>query len=69
MLRIGDDDVFGSEVNAASRLGEDIARTGDILVTRSVRDKAADFPGVRFEQVELTEGAPWEAYRTICRKD
>ncbi|MBU0620334.1 MAG: adenylate/guanylate cyclase domain-containing protein [Gammaproteobacteria bacterium] len=37
MLRIGDRDVFGAEVNAASKLGEDIARAGEILVTDAVR--------------------------------
>jgi adenylate cyclase len=40
MLRIGDRDVFGSEVNAAAKLGEDIARAGEILVTASVHDQA-----------------------------
>jgi class 3 adenylate cyclase len=38
MLRLGDADVFGAEVNAASKLGEDIANSGEILVTESVRN-------------------------------
>jgi class 3 adenylate cyclase len=33
LLRIGDTDVFGAEVNAACKLGEDIARAGEILLT------------------------------------
>jgi class 3 adenylate cyclase len=33
MLRIGDEDVFGAEVNAASKLGEDTAGAGEILAT------------------------------------
>lgn len=37
MLRIGDHDVFGAETNAASKLGEDIARPWEILVTDSVK--------------------------------
>lgn len=41
VLRIGDRDVFGSEVNAAAKLGEDIAKAGDILVTEAVRDATA----------------------------
>lgn len=40
MLRIGDDDVFGAEVNAASKLGEDIAKAGEILVTDKLRAAA-----------------------------
>lgn len=38
MLRIGDSDVFGAEVNAASKLGEDVARSGDILVTGAFKE-------------------------------
>lgn len=33
VLKIGDDDVFGSEVNAACKLGEDQAQGGEILAT------------------------------------
>jgi class 3 adenylate cyclase len=35
MLRIGDIDVYGREVNAASKLGEDIAKQGEILATEA----------------------------------
>ena len=38
VLRIGSHDVWGREVNAASKLGEDTAKTGEILVTSSVHD-------------------------------
>jgi len=40
LLRIGDSDVFGQEVNAASKLGEDVARAYEILVTEAMRDIA-----------------------------
>jgi class 3 adenylate cyclase len=40
VLRIGDHDVFGAEVNAAAKLGEDTAKAWDILVTGSVRQAA-----------------------------
>jgi class 3 adenylate cyclase len=33
ILRIGESDVYGAEVNAASKLGEDVARAHEILVT------------------------------------
>jgi len=42
MLRIGDRDVFGAEVNASAKLGEDIAKAGEILVTEAVRDLTSD---------------------------
>ncbi len=42
MLRIGDSDVFGREVNAASKLGEDTAKAGEILVTDAFRLAVGD---------------------------
>ncbi len=42
MLRVGQRDVFGQEVNAASKLGEDIARAGEILVTDAAREAIGD---------------------------
>ena len=46
MLRIGDADVFGAEVNAASKLGEDTASAGDILVTGALVEAALAVPGI-----------------------
>lgn len=40
VLRIGDLDVFGAEVNAASKLGEDIAKANEVLVTQAARAAA-----------------------------
>ena len=33
LLLIGSDDVYGSEMNLASKLGEDLAEAGDVLLT------------------------------------
>jgi adenylate cyclase len=49
MLRVGARDVFGQEVNAASKLGEDIAKAGEILVTDAARIAAGEIDGLRFE--------------------
>ena len=51
VLRIGDADVFGEEVNSASKLGEDCAKPWEILVTESVRESGSSVPGVSFEPV------------------
>jgi adenylate cyclase len=62
VLRIGDTDVFGAEVNAASKLGEDTAKAKEILVTAAVREAAKELPNVSFQEIgEL----PWcgMAYR------
>jgi adenylate cyclase len=53
ILRIGDSDVYGQEVNAASKLGEDTARADEILVTDSVRASAGNFDGVSYTDIEL----------------
>jgi class 3 adenylate cyclase len=37
ILRVGDVDVYGHEVNAASKLGEDTAKEREILVTQGAR--------------------------------
>ena len=65
VLKIGDDDVFGAEVNAASKLGEDIARSGEILVTQAVREEAADFPGVAFEPIDEVPPGAKAAFRVL----
>ena len=56
MLRIGDSDVFGAEVNAASKLGEDTARPYQILVTDSVRQAARNTAG--FSYMPLPSAPP-----------
>jgi len=52
ILRIGDTDVYGQEVNAASKLGEDTAKANEILVTHAVRERCAAVAGVSFSEHE-----------------
>ena len=55
LLRIGDADVFGAEVNAASKLGEDIAKANEILLTGSCRAALGESLaalGVELEPIE-----------------
>lgn len=52
LLRIGDSDVFGVEVNAASKLGEDRAGPREILATENVKQRSGDVPGVTFTPIE-----------------
>jgi class 3 adenylate cyclase len=51
MLRIGDQDVFGEEVNSACKLGEDTAKAHEILVTGAVASA-----------VQLPKGATLEPF-------
>ncbi|MBI5623348.1 MAG: adenylate/guanylate cyclase domain-containing protein [Elusimicrobia bacterium] len=63
MLRIGDHDVFGSEVNAASKLGEDTAKAWEILVTDSVRTVIGKRKGFAFEPIDAVPPGARAAYR------
>ncbi len=51
LLRIGDADVFGEEVNSASKLGEDTAEAWDIIVTEAVVKEANDMTNLKFEEI------------------
>jgi adenylate cyclase len=64
LLKIGDEDVFGHEVNLASKLGEDIAKADEILLTHSARSAVGDVPGVAWEEVQVSyvgEASCWRA--------
>jgi len=65
MLRIGDRDVFGSEVNAAAKLGEDIAKAGEILITKSVAQSLSnDFELTPIEEIPAGTSAAFKIIMT-----
>ncbi len=63
VLRIGDTDVFGREVNSASKLGEDTAKAGEVLVTQAVVDAAGSMGGLHFVELDDMPMAIGKAYR------
>ncbi|TFG83266.1 MAG: adenylate/guanylate cyclase domain-containing protein [Spirochaetales bacterium] len=63
VLRIGDADVFGKEVNSASKLGEDTAKAGEVLVTQGVVDAVATGGKYSFSELDDTSVAVGKAYR------
>jgi adenylate cyclase len=65
MLRIAEEDVFGAEVNAASKLGEDTAKEGEILVTGAVRDATTLPPGCSFVPIDFVPPGAKAAFRLI----
>ncbi|MEK6795313.1 MAG: adenylate/guanylate cyclase domain-containing protein [Spirochaetota bacterium] len=67
VLKIGDADVYGAEVNAASKLGEDTAKAGEILVTDAVRTHALDMKDISFAEIEDSPPGADTAYRVIYR--
>ena len=42
ILNVGDEDIWGGEVNLASKLGEDVAQLGDILLTPAAHAQVTD---------------------------
>lgn len=52
VLKIGDEEVFGVEVNYAARLGEDEAKPWEVLMTDAARAAVLHTPGVTFEPYE-----------------
>jgi class 3 adenylate cyclase len=63
ILRVGDTEVFGEEVNAASKLGEDIATAGEILLTEGAREALGAMPDVEFEPIDVTLPSSQRNYR------
>ncbi|HEX2061710.1 MAG TPA: adenylate/guanylate cyclase domain-containing protein [Thermoanaerobaculia bacterium] len=63
VLRIGDEEVYGNEVNSACILGETFAGAYQILVTQAVRDRAGD--DFTFEAYEHVPPGAHGAYRVV----
>jgi len=51
ILRIGDSDVWGREVNGASKLGEDTAQPYEILLTSGAREALANVTDYGYEDI------------------
>ena len=63
VLRIGDDDVFGAEVNAASKLGEDTAKANEILVTDAVYNLLKDH--FSFDKIDTVPPGAKGAFKLV----
>lgn len=63
VLKIGDQDVFGAEVNAASKLGEDIAKSEEILVTELVKENSGN--KYNFQKIDEIPPGAKSAYKLI----
>ena len=65
LLKIGDVDVYGQEVNAASKLGEDTAKGDEILATAAARAAAGDIPGISWAEVRAEFPGAEVCYRAV----
>ena len=55
VLLIDHVDCFGDAVNLAYKLGEDIARPGEVLVTQAIRDQLCDGEGTGMAGLQLQD--------------
>jgi class 3 adenylate cyclase len=65
ILRIADQDAWGREVNTASKLGEDTAKAGEILLSAAAHEALATRADVRFESIGSTSLGPEQNYRVL----
>ena len=63
VLNLGNEDVYGDEVNLASKLGEDIAQRGEILLTANARAQLEDTDVEPEEFVVSVSGLELTYYR------
>ena len=68
ILRVGEEEAWGSEVNAASKLGEDTADSYEILVTDSARNAIGDLDGIKYEDLELAAPGSPRNFRVLYRR-
>ena len=54
ILIVGSDDCFGDAVNRASKLGEDVAEAGEILVTKEAMQMIPIEAGIKAREVNLS---------------
>ncbi len=63
VLKIGNADVYGAEVNAASKLGEDVAKSWEILSTQAVKDALDHVKEYSFTGIDVVPPGAKKAYR------
>ena len=63
MLRVGKSNVFGQQVNAASKLGEDFAEGGEILITHQFKEAIGENSNLECEELGQVHPSLINAYR------
>ena len=54
LLIIGHDDCFGDPVNRASKMGEDVAAAGEILITKDAMDMIPTEAGIKAREISVS---------------
>lgn len=66
VLAIGENEVYGQAVNTAAKLGEDIARAGEVLVMDEIAIEGTALDGHPFERLETAIGGLRIPYRRFA---
>ena len=70
ILIVGREDCFGDAVNRASKLGEDIAERGEILITKEAMDMIPAEAGIKNREVSISiSGIAIPAYAIEYRRE
>ena len=70
LLIVGHEDCFGDPVNRASKMGEDIAAAGEILVTREAMEMIPAEAGIKTREMSISiSGIEIPAYAVDYRND
>jgi len=70
ILVVGSEDCFGDAVNRASKLGEDIAEAGDILVTKEAMSMISPEAGIKSHEIKISiSGVNIDAFSIDYRAD
>jgi adenylate cyclase len=70
ILVVGSEDCFGDAVNRASKLGEDVAEAGDILVTKEAMQLVPTEAGIKAREISISiSGIDIPAYAIEYRGD
>lgn len=68
VLKISDHDIYGAEVNAASKLGEDTAKAWEILLTEKFKEKLEEngiTDNISFEAISVKPPGAEKAFKLI----
>lgn len=65
ILKVGDSEIFGFQVNAASKLGEDTAKDGEILITRQFADIHGGLDSDALAPIADVPGSAEAAFRVV----
>ena len=70
ILIIGHEDCFGDPVNRASKIGEDLAAAGEILITKEALEMIPEEAGIKAQEMSVSiSGITIPAYRIEYRNE